>query len=66
MLDTDISTWSKLLGEFEDEGHSDLNINGHDHQKRGGIEGGIPGNYQVFYGLHQEIINFVMTYTQLV
>ena len=62
MLDTEISTWSKLLGEFEDEGHSDLNINGHDHQKRGGIEGGIPRNCQVSYGLPQKISNFIMTH----
>ena len=43
MMDTDKSSWRKLLAEFEEEGHSDLHINGHEHQKQGGVDdGGIP------------------------
>ena len=48
MMDTDKSSWRKLLAEFEEEGHSDLHINGHEHQKQGGgDDGGIPSTDQM-------------------
>ena len=39
-VDTEKSTWQKLLDEFEEEGHSDLHINSHDHHKTSGAETG--------------------------
>ena len=39
-VDTEKSTWKTLLDEFEEEGHPDLHINGHDHCKATSETGG--------------------------
>ena len=39
-MDTEKSTWKILLDEFEEEGHPDLHINGHDHCKVSSETGG--------------------------
>ena len=38
MVDTEKSSWRKLLSEFEEEGHGDVCINGHELSKGGGVD----------------------------
>ena len=40
MVDTDRSSWQKLSAEFEEEGYTDLNVNGHEFYKKGGVDKG--------------------------
>lgn len=49
-VDTEKSSWKKLLDEFEEEGHSDLHINGHDLHKTTEAEtgGGYSQPMQIF------------------
>ena len=44
VIDTEKCSWRKLLREFEEEGHTDIGINGHAIKKKHGIagEGGGP------------------------
>lgn len=51
LVDTEKSSWQKLLAEFEEEGYADLSINGHELAKHGGVEGGAPSFYstQILY-----------------
>lgn len=39
-VDTELSTWRELLADFEQEGYTDLCINGHDVEKNGGLDAG--------------------------
>jgi len=45
-VDTEKSTWRRLLMEFEEEGHTDLNINGHSHDKKGGVDEGLAPSFR--------------------
>lgn len=36
--DTEKSSWRKLLREFEEEGYTDIFLNGHNHEKKGSVD----------------------------
>lgn len=45
-MDTEKSSWRKLLAEFEEEGHSDLFVNGHTIEKKGGLDDGMVPSFK--------------------